>query len=399
MKLPLFIAKRYLFAKKSHNVINIISIISMIGVSIGTMALVVVLSVYNGFDDLVERMYGHTGADLIISSTKGKTFDSSLDVFKKIKSDSSLISYSEIIEENVFIKYSGEQSVARIKGVDSSFINSTELRDYVKEGKFEIYKGQIPEAIVGFTLARQMQMSPRFVSPIEIYFPKRHSTVSIMNPMGALNKIKVYPSALVGIEKEFDSKYIIVPIDCARELLNYTTEISTVELNLKDKTDIDSYQRRLKKKLGNNFYVKNKFQQHETVFKMMSYERIAVYSILLFIIIIISCNILGSLTMLVIEKHDDIKVLRSMGASDSLIKRIFLFEGWQISLIGMIIGVVLGLLLCFVQIYFGVIDMPGNFVVSAYPVVVKISDLLLILLSVSLIGLFFAYFPAKKAIK
>lgn len=398
MHLPYFIAKRYLFAKKSHNVINIISLISAVGIAIGTTALVVVMSVYNGFQDIVKGLYSSYEADLVIVPSEGKFFSPNTESFKKLKESPSIFSISETIEENVFATYDKSQGIATIKGVDSIYESNTNHSKMLVEGDFDLHHGDIPQAVIGRGLARELGIMVRFLDPLIIYFPARGEEVSMVNPMSSLRSQTLFPVGIVSVEQNFDKKYIFIPIETARKLLDYTDEVSSLEIQLNEGSDIHHFQGEFQNLLGDGYKVKNRYQQNETVYKMMTYEKIAIYMILLFIIIVVSCNVFGSLTMLIIEKKEDIHTLKSIGASNKLIQRIFTLEGWLITLSGLVIGIIIGIGLCLIQQHFGVIKMPGNFIVTDYPVLIKAWDIVLTFVGVALIGFLITALPAWKVL-
>ena len=392
MNLSGFIARRYLFAKKSHNVINIISMISAAGIATGCAALVIILSVYNGFDSIVRSLYNSYSPDLVATAVQGKVFEVPEEAVSQIEAVEGVRAVSGVLEENVYVKYGTEDLVAVARGVDSVYQDVTGLRDYIVEGKFSLQKGQINQVVVGRTLALELGLRTHFLTPMEVYFPSRTAEVSLLNPLSSLRKEKLYPSGVVSLEQNFDKKYIYMPIDALRSLLEYDREVSAIEIYV-DSTSLaaggivsKSMQKRISGILGDGCQVRNRQQQNETVNKLLSYEKIAIYAILLFVMIIISCNIFGSLSMLIIEKRKDIETLKAMGAEDGLIKQVFVREGWLISILGILIGVALGLLICYLQQRFGIVKMPGNFVVDAYPVVVKWSDIALVILGVGAIG-------------
>lgn len=400
MNLPLFIAKRYLFAKKSHNVINIISLISAVGIAIGTTALVVVLSVYNGFEDLVKGIYSTYEADLVIEPAKGKFFAPTGEKFDSVWGDGRIASVSEVLEENVFLTYAGRQSVAVLKGVDSVYLSKPTLEESVVEGEFALKVRGVDHAIVGRGLAGELGLRPHFLDPLEIYYPKRgaEDALLMMNPMASLSKEVLFPSGVVKGDQNIEKSYVFVSIEKGRALLECPGEVSSLEIILRDGGDVDDVQSDIEAALGEEYLVKNRYQQNETVYKMMTYEKVAIYMILLFIIIVVSCNVFGSLTMLIIEKTDDIHTLESMGASHSLIRNIFALEGWLITFLGMICGVVLGVILCWIQQYFGVIKMPGSFIVNSYPVVVNWVDIVITVVGVSLVGFVITALPAWRVL-
>ena len=396
MNIAGFIAKRYLFAKKSHNVINIISAISAIGMAIGTAALIIILSIYNGFDSLIKSMMGNVEPDLLITPATGKTFIPEGGTYDWIYDQPSVKNMCCVLQEQVFINYDGQQSLAIAKGVDWIYEEESPIKEHLREGEFKLHRGDVPLAAVGAGLAYSMGISPRFRAPIEIYFPSRTGRISMANPAASLENIDVWPSCIFSISNDVDSRLMILPIEKMQELLDYTDEVSAVEIRVMDGVDakeIGRLQETISEMLGPEFKVKNRFQQNESLYKMMKYEKAAIYMILIFIIIIIAFNIFGSLSMLIIEKKEDIQTLRSLGAQESLIKRIFVLEGWLISLVGMAAGLVVGVGFSFLQQEFGFIKMPGNFVIQAYPIILSLTDVLLTVAGVALIGYLIALLP------
>ena len=396
MNLAQFIARRYLFAKKSHNVINIISAISAIGMAIGTAALIIILSVYNGFDSLIRSMMSNVEPDLLITPATGKTFVPDDSTFDWIYDQPSVRNMCCVLEEQVFISYEGKQSLARAKGVDWVYEEESPLKDHMSDGEFKLHRGDVPLAAVGAGLAYELGISPRFLAPVEIYFPTRTGRISLANPAASIESVRVYPSGLFSVNNDVDAELLIVPIEEMQELLEYDDEVSAVELRLTDgstKEELKRLQKEIGTRLGPEFKVKDRFQQNESLYKMMKYEKAAIFMILIFVIIIISFNIFGSLSMLIIEKKDDIRTLRSMGAQEGLIKRIFILEGWLISLTGLAGGLVLGVGFAAIQQAFGIIKMPGHFVVQAYPIILSWSDILLTIVGVATIGYLIALLP------
>ncbi len=391
--LPFFIARRYLFAKKSHNVINIISLISAIGVMIGTMALIVVMSAFNGLDDLLKSLYNTFDADIRITPVEGKVFAPTSDAFVQVRTMKGVRSFSEVLEEAVLLEYRGHQEVATMKGVDSVFEANTAIRNAMYDGEFKLHHGDLEQAVAGIGLAQKLHIGIFFVDPLFFHIPRRTGPVSLMNPREALNTERTYPAGIFEIEKSFDSQYIFVSIEFARRLLEYTNEVSAVEIQLQPGVELGKIQKNIEKVLGPDYKVRSRYQQNESLYNMMSSEKMVVYFIMLFIIVIISCNVVGSLTMLIIEKKGDTETLRSLGADRKLISRIFLLEGWMISLLGIIAGTVLGLALCAAQQQFGIIRMAGHFLVNFYPVTIVWKDVLLAVVSVAAIGFVAAWLP------
>ena len=399
MRLARFIAKRYIFAKKSHNVINIISAISAIGMAIGTAALIIIMSVYNGFDSLIRSMMGNVEPDLLITPVSGKVFVPEGEVYDWIYDQEAVASMSCVLQEQVFINYDGKQGLAKAKGVDWIYEEETPLREHLVEGEFRLHKGDIPLAAVGASLAYELGLSPRFLAPVEVYFPARDRKISTSNPFASLESIKVWPSCTFAVNADVDSELMILPIEKMRELLEYDDEVSAIELRLTTGTgekEAARLQEEICARLGSGFNVKDRFQQNESLYKMMKYEKAAIYMILLFVIIIIAFNIFGSLSMLIIEKKSDIETLRSLGAQDNLIRRIFVLEGWLISLIGMGAGLVTGIAFALMQQHFGFIKMPGHFTVQAYPIIISFSDILLTIAGVAVIGYIIAMLPTAS---
>ena len=396
MRLAPFIAGRYLFAKKSHNVINIISAISAIGMAIGTAALIIILSVYNGFDSLIRSMMSNVEPDLMITPSTGKVFVPEGEVYDWIYEQPCVLNMSCVLQEQVFISYDGKQSLAKAKGVDWVYEDESPIRDHLIEGEFKLHRGDVPLAAVGGALAYELGLSPRFLSGIEIYYPARTRKLSAANPMASVESIKVWPSCTFTLSNDIDGELMILPIEKMRELLEYDDEVSAVEIRLADGTDKKELQRLQKEitdRLGGGFEVKDRFQQNESLYKMMKYEKAAIFMILIFVIIIISFNIFGSLSMLIIEKKSDMETLRSMGAGDDLVRRIFILEGWFISLAGLAAGLLLGIGFAMLQQHLGFIKMPGHFTVQAYPIILSWTDILLTVAGVSVTGYLIAILP------
>lgn len=396
MNLPFFIAGRYLFAKKSHNVINIISAISSAGMAVGTAALIIILSVYNGFDSIVRSMLGSVEPDLMVTPAEGKVFVPEGDAYSWLYDQPEVSTICTVLQENVFISYDGQQRVATAKGVDAIYEEESPLRDHLRDGDFILHRGDVPLACVGAGLAYGMGINPRFVSPLEIYFPSRKENISLSNPAASLRSEDVYPSGIFSVNTDVDNSLFIVPINVMRNLLEYTDEVSAVEIRMVSGTSASGTARigkELSSRLGPGFDVKDRFRQNESLYRMMKYEKVSIYLILIFVIIIIAFNIFGSLSMLIIEKDGDIGTFYSMGATESLVKRIFILEGWMISMLGMLSGLVLGVAFVLLQQATGFIRMPGNFIVQAYPVILSWQDILLTAAGVAIVGYVIAVLP------
>ena len=399
MRLASFIAGRYLFARKSHNVINVISAISVVGMAIGTAALTIILSIYNGFDSLVRDMMGNLEPDILITPSKGKVFVPEGECYDWIYAQESVASMCTVLQEQVFISYDGHQGVAIAKGMDAIAQEESPIRENIRDGKFEFRHGDIPEGVVGVGLAYKMGINPRFLAPIQLYYPSRTRKLSPSSPSSSIEYINIWPSGLFSINSEIDNSYILLDIDKMRELLEYSgEEVSAVEIRMEDGCEARELKRvmdGISERLGEDFTVSDRFRQNESLYKMMKYEKASIYLILIFVILIIGLNIHASLSMLIIEKREDISTLRAMGAGETLIRRIFVLEGWFISLLGLALGLLMGLAFCLLQQRFGLISMPGNFVIQAYPVVLKASDLLITALSVAILGYLIAAFTER----
>ncbi len=398
----LFIANRYLFSKKSHNAINIISIISAIGVCVGTMALIVVLSVFNGFEHLAGSLLNSFDSDLKIMAVKGKTFDASKAVFNEIRKMPELHYYSEIIEENALLKYNDKQCIATIKGTDQQFINNSGIDTMLTEGDAILVKDSIPYAIVGQGIANNLGVNTNdFFSPLMVYIPKRGITLNTVNMDDAFRFKSLSPSSVFAIQQDFDAKYVLVPLSFVRDLLNYTTQASSIEIGLNNSVNGEQTKEQIANLLGSDFKIQNRYEQHETIYKIMRTEKWAVFFILAFILVIATFNVIGSLTMLIIEKQKDISILRSMGANRSSIRKLFLTEGLLISFIGAVIGLLLGYLICYLQDKFGIIKLQGSgsFVVDYYPIKLKLIDFINVIFAVTIVGFLSSWYSVTKLIK
>lgn len=396
MNLPFFIAKRYLVSKKKQNIINIISGISVVGIIVGTMALVIVLSVLNGFISLINNLYSNFDPDIKITAVKGKMFNPSDFPFEKIKNIPGVVYYTKVIEEVAMLKYGSQQYFAVVKGIPDNYGKCTNIDSLMVDGKFILKEQNINYAVVGQGVAYNLGVGLNFVDPIRIYVPKRGKQ-STINLASSINHNYIFPSGVFSVLEDVDSKYILVPYQFAADLFETKNQVSAVELGLDKKANQKKIQKEIERILGNSFHVKNKNQQHDLIYKTMKSEKWAAYLILVFILIIASFNILGSLSMLIIDKKEDIMILRSMGASSKLIRRIFLFEGWLISVTGAILGTLLGVFTCWIQMRYEIITFPGNgsFIISAYPVQIIYTDILFILSVVLFIGFIAAWYPVK----
>jgi lipoprotein-releasing system permease protein len=396
MNFPFFIARRYLFAKKSHNIINIISLISVVGMATGVMALVVVLSVFNGFDSLIKNMYSVVDADIKIELVEGKTFPDTLEVLNEIRKHQSVAVFSEVLEENAIFKYRSKQHIGIIKGVSPNYSEQTGIDTMIVDGEFLLWRGSQPLAIMGQGAALYLNANLAHFDPLEVYMPRRGRLPTITTATAFSSKA-IMPSGVFAVEQEFDTHHIISPIEFVRELLNYTNEITSIEIKLFSQANASKAQKEIQDVLGPNFKVLNRFQQNESLYRTMKSEKLVVGLILSFILIIASFNIVGTLSMLIIDKRKDVETLRSLGADNDLIQKIFVTEGLLISIAGTIIGALMGLLICWLQINLKLVRLEGTgeFIIDAYPVDIQPLDITFILLLVFTIGYLAARFPVR----
>ena len=400
MKLPLYIAKRYLFAKKSRNAINVISAVSVAGVAVGTMALIIILSVFNGLEKLVTSIFNTFDPDIRITAAEGKTFVADTAKLNLLSKVNGVSCYSLTIEENAALKYNEKQNIATIKGVDDNYALVTGIDSSMWDGKFLLRaEGGRPYAVIGAGIAQNLGLRINFVEPLWIYVPDKNSS-SILNQDEALNNDFIFPSGVFQIEQEYDSKYIYVPLDFARDLIEAGNAISSIEVKYSGKADEKKVQKDIINIYGAGFVVQNKYEQQEIFYKVMRSERLAIFFILTLILIIASFNIIGSLTMLIIEKERDIEILKSLGANNNLIRKIFIFEGWLISIIGAILGLIFGFLVCWLQQEYGIVKLQGEtLIVDSYPVVMKSFDFVVVTGTVLLIGFWAAWYPVRYLTK
>ena len=403
MNFSFYIAKRYLFSKKSHNAINVISGVSVCGVALATLALVCTLSVFNGFQDLVTTMFTAFDPELKITAVSGKVFDAQDNRIKSLKQMPEVEVFSESLEDNVMVQYKDRQAMAVIKGVEDNFRQLTAIDSILYgRGEMVLHDEVVAYAIPGIELVSILGTGVRFLDPLEIYAPKRGSKINVASPASCFNSDYLHSSGLVFAvnQQKYDASYILTSLKFARDLFQYDTEVSSIELKLKEGANINKVQGRIASLLGKDFQVLNRYEQQADTYRIMEVEKLISYLFLTFILLIACFNVIGSLSMLIIDKRTDVVTLRNLGANDEIIKRIFLLEGCLISFLGALIGVVLGVALCLVQQEFGFIslgsgDSAGAFVVDAYPVNVQLTDVLLVLLTVLVISFFSVQYPVR----
>jgi len=402
VNLSLFIARRYLFSKKKHNAINIISAISVCGVALATLALVCTLSVFNGFQDMVAGLFTTFDPQLKITARQGQVFNGSDQRLLTLHSFPEISVYSETLEGNAMVQYKDRQAMIILKGVSDNFEQLTSIDSILcGSGKFQLHDKVVQYGIMGADLVSTLGTGLEFVDPLLVYVPKRNVRVNMANPATSFNQDYLYsPGCVFEVEQQkYDSRYILTSLDFVRHLFEYNKdEVSAIELKLAPGVSCDLVQKKIENLLGNDFIVQNRYQQQADVFHIMEIEKFISYLFLTFILMIACFNIIGSLSMLIVDKKDDVGTLRNLGADDRLITHIFLFEGRMISITGAVVGVILGLALCFIQSKFGLISMGstnGTFVIDSYPVSVHFWDIILVFLTVVIVGFLSVWYPVR----
>ena len=357
---------------------------------VGTAALIMIMSVYNGFEGLIKDNLSDIDPHVLLTPKESKFFTPEDNLFSILKEDSRIAEINCVLEDNVFFTYSGNEGIAKARGVDYGYEEQSGLGNHIVEGEFSLFKGDIPMACVGATLAYRNGMHTRFLDPIELYYPDTKGNISLTNPAASLNNTHVWAGSIFSVTSTLDAGTMIIPLSTMQELTGNYEILSGIEIRLSDGTD-----RAVKKFIKSadipaQYELKDRYHQNPSLYRMMKYEKFAIFMILICVVIIIAFNIFGSLSLLIIEKKKDCFTLRAMGAKDSLIRRIFVLEGWMVSVLGMLGGLVVGVALVLLQQRFGIVKMPGNYLVSAYPVVLEWADVLLSCAGVALIGLLIA---------
>lgn len=398
MNFSLYIAKRYLVSKKSHNLINIISLISVIGQVVGTAALIIVLSVFNGFEDVIKNLYNTFNPDFVITAEKGKSFHYSNFPTGEMMSIEGVSGVAQVVEEDALFKYRDNQYIAKIKGVSDNYQNLSQIDSTIVDGSFVLQEGASDFAVIGAGVAWYLDINIHDVRRLlSVYLPKRGNASSFSFNSAFNNKV-IHPAGTFSVQQEFDENYVFVPLRFARQLLEYKDEVTSVEIFLKKGIDSDQVQSKIQTILGDTFQIKNRYQQNKTLYKLLRSEKLAIFLILVFILILASFNIVGSLSILIVEKLKDIAILKSMGADKSLIKKIFITEGILISLTGSLIGLIVGFTLLQLQLQFGLIKLgtgEGSFIIDAYPVKILPLDFLYVFITVIIIGYIATWYPVR----
>ncbi|PRY14948.1 lipoprotein-releasing system permease protein [Pontibacter ummariensis] len=398
MNVPFLIAKRYFFSRKKRNIISIISNIAMIGVAVGSAALIIVLSVFNGLEDLIREIYSSFDPDLKISALQGKSFETDTEFMNRIRRTPGVAVVSEVIEDNALLRYNDRQMVVKVKGVSENFFQQNEIDSSVVEGSSELIVDGMYRALIGRGVQYQLSIRPnnQFI-PLQFLYP-RNTTFNPLNPEGSFNSLNISPAGIFAIERQYDDSYVFVPLNFASELLEYGSRRTALEIKVAEGFRIEEVKRSLQQVLGEEFKVQNSDEQHTSLLRAVKVEKLFVFITFAFILGIASLNIFFSLSMLVIDKKKDIAILASMGATAATIRNIFLLEGALVALIGAAYGLTLGMLVCNLQQNFGLVSMGmSTSVVEAYPVKMEVTDFLLTGAAIIIITLLVSIRPARKA--
>ncbi len=401
MNFPFFVARRYLFSKKSTHVINVISSISVIGVAVATMALVIVLSVFNGFHDLVASLFTNFDPQLKVVPVEGKTAPSDDPILTEIRQLPQVDVVTESVEDQALAVYRGKQAMVTIKGVDDNFSELSHITDILYgDGAFSLHAANLQYGTVGIRLAQTLGFGAQWDGFLKIYAPKKEGQLDMSNPgdgfeVDSLNS----PGVLFSVrQSKYDKNYIITSISFARNLFAQQGMLSSLEIRLKEGSNLDAVKEKMQEIAGKKYKVLDRFEQQEDTFKIMAVEKMIAYIFLTFILVVACFNIIGSLSMLIIDKKDDVVTLRNLGATDKQISRVFLFEGRMISVIGAGVGIGLGLLLCLLQQQYGFVKLgnaEGSFIVDSYPVSVHYTDVAIIFVTVIAVGWLAVWYPVR----
>ena len=401
MNFPFFVARRYLFSKKKTHVINVISLISVVGVAVATMALVVVMSVFNGFQDLVANLFTNFDPQLKVMPVMGKTAAANDPVLTKIRRLPQVDVATESLQDMALAVYQGKQAMVTVKGVDDNFANLTHITEILYgDGQFQLHTANLDYGTPGIRLAQNLGTGANWRGYLKIYAPRREGQLDMSNPQDGFVVDSLISSGVIFAvnQGKYDKNYILTSIGFARRLFNQQGRLSALELRLKPDADFNATKRQIQQIAGSRFAVKDRYEQQADTFKIMQIEKLMAYIFLTFILIVACFNIIGSLSMLIIDKRDDVTTLRNLGTTDRQITRIFLFEGRMISVFGALLGIGLGLLLCLLQQQFGFVRMgnaDGSYIVDAYPVSVHYPDVLIIFITVIVAGWLSVWYPVR----
>ncbi|MFA8299403.1 MAG: FtsX-like permease family protein [Hyphomicrobiales bacterium] len=396
MRFSFFVAKRYLISKKSHNVINIISGIALLGIAGVTAAMIIILSAMNGLESILSKQYSVFDPNILIEAKYGKTVSLDSIPEDKINAIEGIRSVQNVIQEEALFKYGDKQQLGKIKGVSSTYSKESGIDTLIIDGQFNVGSYNNPRSVIGAGVAVLMDINLRTIDKtLSIYLPKREAK-NFTSLNNAFNYRNAFPSGVFNSNSEYDAKFVFIPFEAAQKLLNYKREVTQIEIFTDNKADVDHIRNKIQSLLGDRYYVKNRLMQHELEYKVIRTEKIVTFLILTFILLVASFNMTGAIMMLILEKKKDINVLRSMGANQGLIKKIFMYEGFLIAGTGTIVGLIIGSLVVFAQQQFSLVTMGGSgvsFLSEAYPVAFKLSDFIIILITVIVIGTLSSLFP------
>lgn len=395
------IAWRYLFSKKGHNAINIVSGVSAAAVGVVTAAMVCVMSVMNGFGVMVEQLFSQFDPDIRIEATTGKSFRLDPATPASLSSLPSVDMLSESVEETALVYYDDKQMPVQLRGVDTAFAQLTHIDSIITDGKYMVYDGAFERAVLGQGLAWQLGIGAHFVQGMQVYAPKRTGRVNMLRPDESFNRETCFIAGTFAVQQtKYDDALMLVSIHLARRLLDYgDDEVSALLVKVKDGVSIRQAKKELRSVLGNDYQILDRYEQQEDFFRILRIEKLLTALLLAFILLIATFNIIGALSMLIIDKQKDIQILSDLGADRKMIRNIFLYEGWLISALGAAVGLVAGMAICLVQEHFGILKMGSGteYVVSAYPVAVQGTDILIIAAIVLELGAVAAYIPARNS--
>jgi lipoprotein-releasing system permease protein len=396
---PFFIARRYLISKKSNNIIHWISRISIFGVSIGTMAMVIVLAVFSGLNELIQGLFSGFNPDLELVAVEGKRFKPDEKVYLALKQNPGIKEFSSVLEDNVLVRYDDAEIICKVKAVDSLYENINSIRDFITEGEYTLKASEEHFAVLGRGIALSLEVGLNYISPLVLHYPK--AQINPVFPEGSIQRELLFPAGIFEIQHEIDFQYILVDMEIGRKLFGEAEKISAIEIRTKEGMAPERVRQELQAQLGDGYIIRTQIEQEDLIFKTMQSEKLISFLLLAFIVLIASFNIIGSLSMLILDKKKDVKTLRNLGAEWKEIRKIFFYEGWMISLVGLVIGVLLGLIICWLQNTIGIIPLQGegNFIVDYYPVKVEAIDLLSVIGMVFGIGFLAAWYPTKILIR
>jgi len=400
VKIEGHIAWRYIFSKKSHNAINIVSGVSAAAVGVVTAAMVCVLSVMNGFGTLIENMFSQFDPELRITATQGKCFSIENDSIREVLVLPDIAAFSQVVEETALIRYKDHQVPAHLMGVDDNFPAITGIDSIISDGYYSVFDGAFERAVLGRGLAAQVGINAHFVGGLRIYAPKRNGRVNMLRPDESFNEASTFIAGTFAVNQvKYDDSYMLISLPLAQQLFEYDSlTVTALHLQLTQSTSVKQAKRRIQHILGADFMVQDRYEQQADFFRILKVEKLLTILLLAFIMLIASFNIISSLSMLIIDKKEDIQILRNLGADNTLIRRIFLYEGWLTSSLGAIFGLIIGLAVCLVQEHFGLLKLGSGteYIISSYPVQVQAIDIVVIGLTVLLLGFVSAWYPVRK---